>query len=257
MANISPSCDIQAFTDLDGTVQISKSDPFEETYTVFWKVFDSGDVYFARVPKKRANTTFEDVKSSLRRIPNEEIYPKVNTNVKMVGTTGIIGDELYVKRPSLPWYGEPDENTWIRNIFLAEALILERISQTPHENIVQYYGCYLRDGRLMGIALQRYRQTLLEHLDMFMGKLISAINHLHSIGLAHNDLKPANVMLTADNMPVIIDFGSCQPFGARLMQGGTPGWCEEPVHTSEGKHDIYALKLIREWLANPDRGLSG
>lgn len=58
-----------------------------------------------------------------------------------------------------------------------------------------------------------------------MGELASAVSHLHLAGLAHNDLKPSNILLNKDHMPVLIDFGSCRPFGGRLMQGGTPGWC--------------------------------
>lgn len=60
-------------------------------------------------------------------------------------------------------------------------------------------------------------------------------------------------------MPVLIDFGSCRPFGARLLEGGTPGWSnsEQLVVSSDKEHDLFSLEKIREWLANPDREMNG
>ena len=51
--------------------------------------------------------------------------------------------------------------------------------------------------------------------------------YLHSLGLAHNDINPYNIMVREDGTPVLIDFGSCQPFGGRLQSLGSPGWYEE------------------------------
>jgi serine/threonine protein kinase len=51
----------------------------------------------------------------------------------------------------------------------------------------------------------------------------SAVQQIHSLGLAHNHLNPRNSMLNSEKMPDVVDFGSCQPFGGRLMSGGTPG----------------------------------
>lgn len=73
------------------------------------------------------------------------------------------------------------------------------------------------------------------------------MDYLHSLGLAHNDINPDNIMVR-DGEPVLIDFGSCQPFGARLQSLGTRGWYDELFFTSEKKHDEFSMRKMREWL---------
>ncbi|MBB4906150.1 protein kinase domain-containing protein [Actinophytocola algeriensis] len=55
-----------------------------------------------------------------------------------------------------------------------------------------------------------------------------ALVEIHSIGMAHRDVKPGNVMLTADG-PRLIDFGIARPFDATAITVvgttvGTPGY---------------------------------
>jgi serine/threonine protein kinase len=60
----------------------------------------------------------------------------------------------------------------------------------------------------------------------FVAQLQSAVGYLHSLGLAHNDINPDNIMVK-NGLPILIDFGSCQVFGKHLQSLGTPGWCRE------------------------------
>jgi serine/threonine protein kinase len=101
--------------------------------------------------------------------------------------------------------------------------------------------------------LTQYADTpAFEQLDKarFFAALESAIDYLHSLGLAHNDINPGNIMVK-DEMPVLIDFGSCQPYGKNLRSLGTKGWYEELFFTSEKKHDVYSLAKLRDWLDKP------
>lgn len=60
--------------------------------------------------------------------------------------------------------------------------------------------------------------------------------------------------MVRNGMPVLIDFGSCQPFGTKLEYSQvTGGWYEEEFYTSEKKHDTYALAKLQEWLQNPEK----
>ena len=88
-----------------------------------------------------------------------------------------------------------------------------------------------------------------------MAGIEAAVSHLHSLGLAHNDLNPSNVVLDKSNEPILIDFGSCRPFGRELVSTGTPGWVDEDFTTSEKEHDLKALPKIRKWLDNVCQGL--
>ncbi|KAK3307161.1 uncharacterized protein B0T15DRAFT_166371 [Chaetomium strumarium] len=84
-----------------------------------------------------------------------------------------------------------------------------------------------------------------------MAALESAIRHLHSLGVAHN----GNVMVNAEGIPVLIDFGSSRAIGKKLGPSrGTAGWIEgdpSDYDTSDDGHDLYALEKIRAWLDNP------
>lgn len=148
---------------------------------------------------------------------------------------------------------------------------MEQLSRIPHKNIVPYYGCQSRDGRLTGILLRRHEYTLFDYFlrglhksstldsERFMAELESAVAHLHAAGFAHNDLKPINILLDGDHMPLLIDFGSCRPFSTQLLEGGTPGWSdsEKLVTVSDKEHDRFSLDRIREWLDDPNRQMRG
>ena len=104
------------------------------------------------------------------------------------------------------------------------------------------------------MTLTQYAATpAFEQLDTaeVLRALESAVDYIHSLGLAHNDINPDNIMVK-DGLPVLIDFGSCQPVGKRLQSLGTPGWYEEIFYTSEKKHDTYSLTKLREWLKIPE-----
>jgi len=81
----------------------------------------------------------------------------------------------------------------------------------------------------------------------------AGVNHLHSLGIIHNDINPTNVMMvgSGDEMePVIIDFDSCRPEGKELgPKGGTVGWSLENAEISSRNNDFYGPSKIREALS--------
>ncbi|KAI1273545.1 kinase-like protein [Xylaria sp. FL0933] len=268
--NTYPPHDIQAFTDLDGATGAEK-DGVE--YTTFWKFYRDGEAYFAQIFKPRLDISIAEVREAMQRVPDADIYPEIpeGLNLKIAITMDKPDEELYIKRPSLLTYETSDPLALVRDIFLGEAKIMEQVSSINHKNIVRYHGCQVKGVRLIGIVLERHKCSLFEYflwgwdkdgiLDSrrFMKELESAVSHLHMAGLAHNDLKPSNILLDKDHMPVLIDFGSCRPFGARLMEGGTPGWSDSKklIVSSDKEHDLFSLAKIREWLEDPDRQMNG
>jgi serine/threonine protein kinase len=147
---------------------------------------------------------------------------------------------------------------------MEEIQAMEFLAEHPHPNIVRYHGCLVRRGCITGLVLDRYTHDLMGYMkygvgtlnkESFMEALESAINHIHSLGWAHNDLNPGNVMINDLGMPILIDFGSSHPIGNKLSTSrGTEGWIDEEIKNytlSEKRHDIYALCKIREWLEAP------
>lgn len=114
----------------------------------------------------------------------------------------------------------------------------------------------VKRGYITGIALTRY-QKILNHrfhddasdldLDRFERQYRDAIDHIHSLGLAHNNLNPSNIALDRHDNPVIIDWGSCKEFGRLLLSAGTPGWIEDEFDVSK-EHDLFAVDKIMAWM---------
>jgi serine/threonine protein kinase len=127
----------------------------------------------------------------------------------------------FVKRPGLVSYEEMKGSSFIPSNLLDKTIIMETISKSPHPNIVKYYGCRVQRGRITAILVEKLEWTLTQYVSMpgfqqldnaqFVAKLQSAVDYLYSSGLAHNDISPDNIMIK-DGLPILIDFGSCQPF---------------------------------------------
>jgi serine/threonine protein kinase len=80
-------------------------------------------------------------------------------------------------------------------------------------------------------------------------QLLPAVTSLHGRGLAHLDLKPANIVLR-DGHPVLLDFGAARLIGSLQPPGrpvGTEGYCApeqeacEPVSIAM---DLYGLGMV-------------
>ncbi|KAI1405945.1 serine/threonine-protein kinase [Hypoxylon fuscum] len=227
-------------------------------YITFYLVTADEVVYFGESSKNKRDLTLEEYSSALKLIPDNEIYPDVPKDVPLtLAPESLAEDAAYFKRPGLTSYESLKGTDFVPKALLDETLVMEQISKSPHANIVGYYGCRVRRGRITAIVLERLDKTLAQcaltpdiqdlDQDQFLKELESAVDHLHSLGLAHNDIKPENIMIK-NGAPVLIDFGSCQPFGKPLQSLGTNGWCEEVFFTSEKKHDIYSLAKLRDWL---------
>src|SRR2546425_3858224 len=115
----------------------------------------------------------------------------------------------------------PDPDTVAR--FRHEA---QAIAKLRHPNIVDVYDFgefqgtpymiveYIPGGSLAGKMSEEMldQQTTLRYLR----GIAAGLDYAHAHGVVHRDVKPANVLLAADDSPVLADFGL-----AKLMQGSS------------------------------------
>ncbi|KKZ67577.1 hypothetical protein EMCG_06746 [[Emmonsia] crescens] len=118
----------------------------------------------------------------------------------------------YIKRPNLSLYNIFQEYNVLSLIpkgLLEEAQAMEKISKHSHPNFIYYHSCRIRRGRITSLVLDHHPNTPTDYLknkvgsidkEPFMQALKSAIYHLHSLGWAHNDLHPGNILVDEDGM---------------------------------------------------------
>ena len=116
------------------------------------------------------------------------------------------------------------------------------------------------------------RRPSQEELDFMVGRIVGALEVVHTRELLHRDISPRNIMLTKEGIPILIDFGAArqivcersQTFAALLTPGYAPFEQYVAAGHSQGPWtDIYALSAtIYEAITGkappeaPDRALS-
>ncbi len=155
--------------------------------------------------------------------------------------------------------------------FLNEARAISRIQ---HPNIVSIFDANKQNnepylvfeyvkGELLSDRIKRQLPELHEALDIFTG-ILSGVAQVHKEKIVHRDLKPANIMLDAETVPKIMDFGI-----ARMQKtakdkdavlSGTPRYMA-PEYISNGKvspqMDIFALGTILYEMVTGKRAFHG
>ncbi|PHH89197.1 hypothetical protein CDD83_6519 [Cordyceps sp. RAO-2017] len=253
---------VKSFGDLAGLWESYTVDLTKLLSVSFAVINDDEEVFYGIYPSKsKHDLTIEDCNAALRHIADDELYPEVPSGVNLTLAPDELDDRsAFVKRPGLHSLESVEGTGFIPRQILDETLIMETISKSPHPNFIRYYGCRVKRGRITSLLLERLECTLSEYVtkpefqqldrNKFCDELESAVEHLHGLGLAHNDISPLNIMV-AEGRAKLIDFGSCAPYGKTLQSLGSPGWREENFSTSEKKHDEYSLRKIREWIQDP------
>jgi serine/threonine-protein kinase len=147
-----------------------------------------------------------------------------------------------------------------RKRFLAEA---EVIASIQHPGVVQVFDYGTQDGLPYfvmefcpgGALADRLNGKPIPEADAarLVASLADAVHAAHEKGVVHRDLKPGNVLLTADGSPKVADFGLArQADGSRLTATGaimgTPAYMAPEqargLKAIGPAADVYALGTI-------------
>ncbi len=136
------------------------------------------------------------------------------------------------------------------------------IARIRHPNVVAVHGIDRREGRV-GLWMELIRGTDLEQEVRSRGPLApedavrlgvqigSALTSVHSAGLLHRDVKPANVVRDGDGRFVLTDFGLGQRWDQATLHeagpSGTPMYMAPEVLNggpASERSDVYSLGLL-------------
>lgn len=240
----------------------------EVLHTTFAFVDEDDTAYFGKSNRSKHDITLEELTSVLAPIPDMGLFPEwTSSDMELTKAPDTLPPNIYIMRPNLLMFNvfqEHDVVNLIPNGLLEEAKVMEMLSQHTHPNVIHYHGCRVRRGHIVGLVLDRHPNTLaqylkskpgLVHKEPLMHGLESAIRHLHTLGWAHNDLNPRNILVDDTKTAVLIDFGSAREIRAKLgTSRRTKGWIDGEIkdyHTSDDRHDLFALDKIRAWLEIP------
>lgn len=142
-----------------------------------------------------------------------------------------------------------------------------------HAHVIRYF-CTEKDAQFRYIALELCSGTLQEYIEnrqfqcsvdlssiTIMMQAMKGIQHLHSLGIVHRDVKPSNILISVPNKIgqqkiVMSDFGLCKKlvggrcsFSQRSGMAGTDGWiAPEMILTDQYRMtravDIFSMGCV-------------
>jgi serine/threonine protein kinase/predicted ATPase len=139
-----------------------------------------------------------------------------------------------------------------------------RLARLRHPGIVTVHDVGVHEGQVYIVSdylggtdlvtwLQNHRPAWHEAARI-AAAVADALAHAHAQLVIHRDIKPANILMTADDAPVLVDFGlaldEARAGGRERGQiSGTP-WYMSPeqaggtAHRIDGRTDIYSLGVV-------------
>jgi serine/threonine protein kinase len=106
-----------------------------------------------------------------------------------------------------------------------------------------------------GRTVKTWMETPNSHANALriIGACCEALEHAHSLGILHGDLKPTNVMVADDGTVKLMDFGSAPSTASRVAAGLHPALAVTPLYASpqilagkvaEPRDDVFSLACL-------------
>ncbi len=136
---------------------------------------------------------------------------------------------------------------------------------TPVDKRTAFIAMEFVKGRELGDYLEADgRHFSLPEVARIMGEILDALDHAHSNGVVHRDMKPENVILLDSGKVKVADFGIARIESSQLTQVGTimgtPSYMSPEQFmgmTVDGRSDIFSCAVILYQLLTGEKPFTG
>lgn len=150
------------------------------------------------------------------------------------------------------------EGVRLRERLHYEAQIFERLAHPNIVTLYEYHGdldlpflvLELLEGQTLRARLKADPRLPWRESVALLSHILDAATHIHANGVIHLDLKPANIILLADNRVKVTDFGIAQRLDAPdpwQTITGTPGHMSPEQwmgHRLDPRSDLFSMGII-------------
>jgi pimeloyl-ACP methyl ester carboxylesterase len=122
------------------------------------------------------------------------------------------------------------------------------VEEAEHGQLFMVMPCY--EGETLKQKIARGHLEVEQALD-YASQLAAGLAHAHAAGVVHRDVKPANIIVTAEDQIKILDFGVAKLSGGTMTQPGAvlgtlsymspEQACGDPV---DHRPDLWALGVV-------------
>jgi serine/threonine protein kinase len=89
------------------------------------------------------------------------------------------------------------------------------------EDGTPYFVMELVEGQPISEYCDQHHLTIADRLKLFL-QIASAVQYAHQRLIVHRDIKPANILVKADGVPVLLDFGIAKIIDPAVQSAGAP-----------------------------------
>ena len=109
------------------------------------------------------------------------------------------------------------------------------------------------DAPNLAAIVQQFGPLPAPMVERLASTLMTAVSHLHRVGIVHGDLKPSNVLVELDGTANVVDFGVARLAAEAGHHGRTLGWTAPEVTagaTASVAADLFGWGLVVAYAAN-------
>ncbi|MDF2464539.1 MAG: hypothetical protein K0Q43_2774 [Ramlibacter sp.] len=119
-------------------------------------------------------------------------------------------------------------------------------------------------GRELRDYFERNERFTMTEVVRIMSEMLDALDHAHSQGVVHRDMKPANLILLESGKVKVADFGIARVEKSELTQTGTvlgtPSYMSPEQfmgHTVDGRSDLFSCGVILYQMLTGEKPFTG